>query len=266
MASRLVRESLLEVGSGGEALKVSELVGHNVRALRQAAGLTQDELAAAMQHLGLRWVRQTVAETEAGRREPTIAELVAIAGYFEMPLHALLLAPGGQIPTDEIEVGGRTVPIGMWAGLVTNVNPPNTPPEPIAERAIDALTSGLERPWAEAWRAAVREWKEKDLSTDDPEARPPHPEGSFARSWEELTSKRRPYPGPTFLYEGEGELVQSFNLGPWARPVYFRLTSGEPYVARNDVEAERLLQLAEAGTVRKISRQEAYRLRKRKGN
>ena len=232
-------------------MKVPELVGGNIRWLREGAGLTQAELAQAMQALGFRqWVRQTVAETEAGRREATIAEVVALAAYFEMPLHALLVAPGGMIPTREVEVGGREVDVFDWRSLVAQAGRRQDElPNPLTRKAIDVFTSGLERPWAQAWR------KKKG-----------HPAEAFDQSWQKLTSERRPYPGPTFLYEGAGELTQSYIIGPWGQAVSFTLHSGEPYVARNDEEAERLLQLVEVRTdLRRITRQEAYRLRQRKG-
>ena len=57
-----------------EERTVSAVVGQTVSALRQAAGLTQAELAAAMREMGFPWQRQTVATFPAGgfdeRRRP----------------------------------------------------------------------------------------------------------------------------------------------------------------------------------------------------
>lgn len=51
-----------------------------LRAWREAAGLTQDEVATAARAKGLPWVRDTVAALELGRRELTLDELVVLRG------------------------------------------------------------------------------------------------------------------------------------------------------------------------------------------
>jgi len=53
----------------GEDTKTAEqTVGANIKAMRAQLGLTQVELAEAMQRLGHSWIQTTVAKTEAADR------------------------------------------------------------------------------------------------------------------------------------------------------------------------------------------------------
>ncbi len=55
------------------------LVGANVRKYRAGAGLTQDELAAALQRLGWDLARGTLAKIEAGLRRVNDGEFFLLA-------------------------------------------------------------------------------------------------------------------------------------------------------------------------------------------
>lgn len=65
-------------------------VGASVRALRKAAGLTQDELAARMCQRGAEIRHWNVSSTELGERPLTFAEALAVADVFTVPLDALI--------------------------------------------------------------------------------------------------------------------------------------------------------------------------------
>ena len=255
-------------------MKVSELIGDNIRSLRLVAGLTQAELAAAMKTLGFRWIRQTVAETEAGRRDATIEELVAIAAYFEMPLHAIIAAPQDRgslelfaphvfgLP-NTVEVGRRALPFVVWFDLVsqTSIDDEQSerlrarsalePPPPWVQRSIDTLIGRVRRPWARLWR------KEGG-----------HPGGAFTKARNDRLRHRTALPGPIFVWEGEGDLAIGTTMKPWATGLTIQLKNGVPYTARDESESERLHETTQTHPeLRAISRQEAYRLRrKRKGS
>jgi transcriptional regulator with XRE-family HTH domain len=51
-----------------------EIFGSNLRAIRERQGMSQVALAEAMTERGSRWVQQTVAQTEAGKRPPRFTE------------------------------------------------------------------------------------------------------------------------------------------------------------------------------------------------
>lgn len=61
-----------------DAKSLSELIGGQLRALRDRHGLRQDDLAARARQLGLRWDRSTVAGIENGRREVSLGEFVLL--------------------------------------------------------------------------------------------------------------------------------------------------------------------------------------------
>lgn len=234
-------------------MTVAELIGGNISTLRQAIGLTQAELAGAMQAIGFdTWFRQTVAETEAGRRNITIEELVAIAAFLEMPLRALLISPGGliEIP-DGVDVGDRSLDPTDWINLVEQDRSPIEGAPKLTQQAIDALVGRLPRPWATVWRRR---------SKKAPDA--------YMAARAELLRARERYPGPIFLWEGEGDLTRATTIRPWGQGVAFTLRPGVPYVARDEFEAKELHKIIQEDPhvkLRIISRQEAYRLRQKGG-
>jgi len=249
MESRRLLASTRDVETGGKPLKVAELIGGNIRSLRVAAGLTQAELADAMRAIGLEtWQRQTVAETEAGRRDVTVEELIAVAAFFEMPLFGIVASPGGLVTQRWIDVGRRRLGFADWMNLIEQKRGPLDPAPAPVRRAIDTLVKGLPRPWAVKWRR----------SGNGPSA--------FAEARDELRATRTRLPGPIFLWRGEGDLKTSTTIPPWGASVSVKLEHGVPYYARDEQEAEQLLEVTKTHPqLRVISRQEAYRLRKKGG-
>lgn len=51
-----------------------------LREARETAGLSQSEVARAMQNEGFRWYQQTIAKVELGQRSLKIGEALALAG------------------------------------------------------------------------------------------------------------------------------------------------------------------------------------------
>jgi transcriptional regulator with XRE-family HTH domain len=97
-------------------VRVEEVVGRRVRDIRDAKGMTQEQLGQAIgELLGKPWPRQTVSAAEAGRRAFTAVELVAIAralgvyvGHLFTPTIdgaapvTIELSPGVQLDTKEV--------------------------------------------------------------------------------------------------------------------------------------------------------------------
>jgi len=75
-----------------------QIIGENVKALREEAGWTQAQLAEAMTRLGFDWKRITMAEAEAASRRVTYEELVGLAVLFGVPVVELLIP--SEAPND----------------------------------------------------------------------------------------------------------------------------------------------------------------------
>jgi len=225
------------------------VIGANIRALRVAAGLTQAELGQAMVEMGFPWQsRQTVAEVEAGRRHVAPEELVALAAYFDVPINKLFMGAGFQLPYNKVRVGKRSVGAGTWAKL-TAPRSDREPPNEHIQPAIDEVVGDLDRPWSRLWRE-----------------RGGHPQEAFAEAWRERQGQGRRLPGPIYVTTEKAEGRVAFNavVGPWLATVEIVLEDGIPYVARDEAEAEALADRERQGFVRRITRQEAYRMRRRK--
>jgi transcriptional regulator with XRE-family HTH domain len=63
----------------GDKKTPEQVVGANIKAMRAQLGLTQAELAEAMQGLGHSWVQTTVAKTEAADRPLRVNEVADLA-------------------------------------------------------------------------------------------------------------------------------------------------------------------------------------------
>jgi transcriptional regulator with XRE-family HTH domain len=236
----------------GGSLRVAELIGANLKALRRAAGLTQTELAEAMEVVGFRWVRQTVAETEAGRRDMTVEELAAIAAIFEMPLYGVIATPGGLITQrwseGVVEVGNRSLRFQNWLELVAQVGrSPQEPASPRTRHAIDSLVGSVHRPWTRLWRRMGG-----------------GPGKPFMDARDKRFRTRSRLPGPIFVWEGDGDMEVATTVPPWSAHLRVKLKNGTPYVARDEQEAELILEaMNQYPQLRMINRQEAYRLRRK---
>jgi len=222
---------------------VAEVVGSNIAALRTAAGVSLAELAATMTSLGLGWARQTAADVEAGHRQLTIEELVAVAAYFDMPVTTILASPGSSITWQSVRLGNRDLDPGTWLNLTEQPRTYTEPPRGRFARTIDELVGHLDRPWSRIWRE-----------------RGGHPAESFAEAWPLGVERRGRAPGPIFLWEGEGPLVVSTDRPPWHTRLDITLKPGEPYTARDEIEAKAIQGRPQ---VRRISGNYAWVLRKR---
>jgi transcriptional regulator with XRE-family HTH domain len=222
-------------------MELTENVARNIRSLRLAAGVRQEELADAMRTFGLPWYRGTVSEVEAFRRPVTLAEGILIASYFEQPLANLLVSPGLLAPA-EITIGKKVILLADWSAVI-NATPwrDGPPPKPV-RRALANLFAGTDRLWASLWRAG-------------------HPADAFTKAREKAMASRTRFPGPTFLADVDIEISSTFPLWGQNRRIY--MAAGVPYVARDEWEAD----LLEANRqVRRITRQQAHRLRQAKGD
>ena len=102
-----------------DPVPLPELLGRNVRVLRKALGMSQEDLADAMRGIGFGWVRQTVEESESGRRDATIEELLGLVDVFEVPLSQLIGQLGSTSPADEwISVGSRRLKAAEISAIV----------------------------------------------------------------------------------------------------------------------------------------------------
>ena len=58
-------------------------IGHNIQALRRRAGMTQDQVVAKLQLMGLRISKSTYAKLETNRMNIKVSELVALKEIFQ---------------------------------------------------------------------------------------------------------------------------------------------------------------------------------------
>jgi transcriptional regulator with XRE-family HTH domain len=233
-------------------LTAAEHVGKNVHDLRRAAGLSQGDLAAAMSAIGLAWHRGLVADVETGARELTVSELVALAAYFELPITSIVVSPATLAIRTGVRVGDRSLEFGQWKALWFQGRPdhePRTdhtaPAGPWTRKAIDKLVGGLYRPWAKIWR------KQGGGAG-----------AAYLQAWEKVIASR-PLPGPTFVATIDEGVDQGLGQRPWSQNRRVTLNPGVPFVARDEVDRELLERLEQEGAVRRITPQQAFKLRRR---
>lgn len=227
----------------------AEAVGRHIQLLRQAAGLTQEEFGRALSEgFGFAWKsRQTVSEIEAGRRRLDWEELAAVAAFFEVSPLQLILGPGSTPAYSRIRVGDRSIAASDWIGW-WSTDDISEPPSEEALRTIDRLTRGrgLARPWSRLWRRSGGAIG-----------------AAFAKAREAALALRQTPTGPTFVPTGDEPLRIDHTVLPSGVMLLISLTPGEPYTARDEIEAEALLHNEKIGSVRRITRHEAYRLRQK---
>jgi hypothetical protein len=91
-----------------QPLPYLDLVARNVRVARAAVKLSQADVAARMQAVGFReWRRQTVGNTESGKRRLAVEEALGLTVALETTLAALLYPPA------ELEFAGILLPGGQ---------------------------------------------------------------------------------------------------------------------------------------------------------
>lgn len=98
-------------GGAGDALSRARpfavAVGEQLRATREVAGLTAQDVARKARRLGLSWHRPTVGQIEQGKRNISAAELFLLPLVYGKPLHDLLPPEEGATwLTSEVAVFG----------------------------------------------------------------------------------------------------------------------------------------------------------------
>lgn len=66
-------------------------IGHNISALRRAAGLTQDQTLAKLQVMGIEISKSTYAKIETNRMNVKVSELVALKRIFDVDFNAFFV-------------------------------------------------------------------------------------------------------------------------------------------------------------------------------
>jgi transcriptional regulator with XRE-family HTH domain len=85
--------SVAATGTGMHSKTAEERVGANIKACRAKLGLTQAELAEAMQGLGHSWGQTTVAKTEAADRPLRVNEVADLARVLGTQIPHLVTSP-----------------------------------------------------------------------------------------------------------------------------------------------------------------------------
>lgn len=70
-------------------MRRKNIIGENIRKVRKNAGMTQMELAAQLQLLGVRIDRPTIAKIELGMRPLSDIEIIAIAKILKTSMTSL---------------------------------------------------------------------------------------------------------------------------------------------------------------------------------
>jgi transcriptional regulator with XRE-family HTH domain len=99
---------------------VTAVIGQNVRALRRTAGLTLDQVAAAVSLRGLPWSSGRVADLESGRMAPmNVDTLLALAAALSdalgrsVPLAELLATSEAVTLTERLRINGAALAQAM---------------------------------------------------------------------------------------------------------------------------------------------------------
>ena len=74
-----------------EIIDLSTVIAGNLRAFREAAEATQQDIADQMLQKGFPWRRETVAQSEGEGRTVSISEMLALGLVFGKPLQAFLI-------------------------------------------------------------------------------------------------------------------------------------------------------------------------------
>ena len=106
----------LRVHNGGMVTTPYGLVlSRNARAARTRKGLGQEEVAARMRALGYdSWLRQTVSNTEQGKRRPLAEEIAALAAALETSISQLVTPAAEDNDEIKVQAGDDTVAVTVW--------------------------------------------------------------------------------------------------------------------------------------------------------
>lgn len=95
-----------------------KILAVNIRAARVRLGLDQKDVAERMREIGWKWVRQTVGETEGGRRRLTADEVLALAACLETTVQQIM-SPRQTDPPVELP-SGRVLASIQVMGLISD--------------------------------------------------------------------------------------------------------------------------------------------------
>lgn len=141
-------------------MRIEELIGENIRLARESAGMTQEELGAALRpYLGRAWPRRTVWLAEQAGQDFSPAELVAFAAVLNRPVGWFFVPRRGR-PSVTLP-GGRDMRSEDLTPLVATAHAPEAENGPLEEvlaaaRATRARLEDAERSLASVDAAAER--------------------------------------------------------------------------------------------------------------
>jgi transcriptional regulator with XRE-family HTH domain len=141
---------------------LGEVVGRNVRTVREEVGFSQTELGGAIEdYLGRPWPKQVVSQLEKGRRLLDTDELVAVARTLKIPVVQLLTAHRDEgTDENEVELPAWTLTIAELREAVMGATPKAAIMNDVCRETVRRLTRAIE---AEA--RAIIKGGEATLST-----------------------------------------------------------------------------------------------------
>lgn len=126
-----------------EPMDIHELIGAGVRAARERRGWRQEDAAREFRRYGLTtWRRTTVADMEAGRRHPSIGDLLLVAQALDVAVADLIPDAGEQVDVGD----GASMPAAFVRALLSGnqalddlpADDYPRPPGDAIDRAIEA--------------------------------------------------------------------------------------------------------------------------------
>jgi transcriptional regulator with XRE-family HTH domain len=105
----------MPINSDAPRVEVAAIFGRAVKVQRAKRGLTQRQLADAVNPYLPAWSQNTVAATEVGRREPSLSETLILASVFDCALTDLL-------PTGDEEVHLGPLPLSTAVRRLTETD------------------------------------------------------------------------------------------------------------------------------------------------
>lgn len=164
---------------------LSRVIGERMKAVREAHGWRQDEVAARARDHGLRWTRATVAGIETGRREVTAGEMVLLPDLLRYAVELPDLIPSGTWVALGPDAFASSE--GVRARLVGEAGP-SLPAEldvpytrkfrRAAQQAVEAMRSpewqqamrayeaGMEAVWPKAKGGSLQRWITAERDAD----------------------------------------------------------------------------------------------------
>jgi transcriptional regulator with XRE-family HTH domain len=109
-ATKLAPRTTLDMWKSPLGASFGEIIGANLKSLRNRAGWSQERLAGAMSRAGYDWKRITMAQVEAGTRRISLEELAGLSALFGIPLVFFLVPtdlaldlPAAQVQPDQVK-------------------------------------------------------------------------------------------------------------------------------------------------------------------